>query len=47
VLYRGRLVEGEASKEAMGGGLLCCAVLHASTIGGKCRKMKRVGKKIV
>jgi len=47
VLYRGKLVEGDASKEAMGGGLLCCAVLWASTIGGKCRKMKRVGEKIV
>jgi len=24
----------------MVGGLLCCAVLWASTVGGKCRKMK-------
>jgi hypothetical protein len=24
----------------------CCAVLWASAIGGKCRKMKRAGKKI-
>lgn len=47
MLYRGRLVEGDASKEAMGGGPLCSAVLRASTIGGKCRKMKRVGKKMV
>ena len=46
MLYRGRLV-GDASKEAMGGRLLCCAVLRASTIGGKWRKIKRVGKKIV
>jgi len=47
VLYRGRLVEGDARKEAMGGVLLCCAVLWPTTIGGKCRKRKGVGKKIV
>jgi hypothetical protein len=34
-LYRGRLVEGDASKEALGEGLLCCAVLWPSTIGGR------------
>jgi hypothetical protein len=47
VFYRGRLVEGDASKEAMGRGLLCYAVLWASTVGGKHRKVKSVGKKTV